>query len=180
MKIEMRKVKIEEAHIALDILSDARNHQREQGFVQWTDDYPNLKTVLEDINNNSAYFFVKDNSPFGYTYIGFDGEVTYKEIQGNWKSNQPYAVIHRLAFEKVAQGKSLSKDTFQVIKDFVSSKGIHSIRIDTHEENKKMQHILKREGYQYCGIVTIPGGIRLGYELVFDKESFKKNIEINI
>lgn len=167
MEIEIRSVKKEEAQIALEILSDARNHQREQGFMQWTDDYPNLKAVIEDINNNSAYFFINDGTPFGYAYIGFDGEVTYNKIQGEWKSNRKYAVIHRLAFGKEVQGKGLSKSTFQAIKEFVGSRGIHSIRIDTHEDNKKMQHILKREDYQYCGIATIPSGERLAYELLF-------------
>lgn len=167
MKIELRKVKIEEAHIALDMLSDARNHQREQGFEQWSDDYPNMDTVLDDISCSSAYFFVKDDIPFGYAYIGFNGEVIYNKIQGEWKSNRKYAVIHRLAFGKEVQGKGLSKSTFQAIKEFVGSRGIHSIRIDTHEDNKKMQHILEREGYQHCGIVTIPEGLRLGYELLY-------------
>lgn len=168
MAIKIKKVKKEDLEIALKILSEAREHQRELGFMQWEDDYPNTQDVLNDINDNNAYFFLKNDNIFGYAYIGFEGDVNYKNIEGEWKSDRPYAVIHRLAFEKEAQGKGFSKETFGAIKKFVSCRDIHSIRIDTHKDNKKMQHILLREGYMYCGIVTLPIGPRLGYELLYE------------
>ncbi|HBN29292.1 MAG TPA: GNAT family N-acetyltransferase, partial [Clostridiaceae bacterium] len=35
------------------------------------------------------------------------------------------------------------------------SKGVHSIKIDTHRENKSMQRLLKKNGFEYCGIIYL-------------------------
>ena len=51
-----------------------------------------------------------------------------------------------------------------MIKDFCARNGIESIRIDTQEENKVMQHILTREGFEYCGLILFDGGPKLAYE----------------
>ena len=31
--------------ICMDIIKDGKNFQNEQGFTQWTDDYPNIDTM---------------------------------------------------------------------------------------------------------------------------------------
>ena len=37
------------------IIGEGRQFQREQGFVQWTDDYPNIDTVRGDIADPRGY-----------------------------------------------------------------------------------------------------------------------------
>lgn len=34
-------------------------------------------------------------------------------------------------------------------------RGVGNIRIDTHADNKSMQRLLERFGYEYCGEITI-------------------------
>ena len=41
---------------------------------------------------------------------------------------------------------------------------IDAIRVDTQEENKVMQQILRREGFEYCGLIQFDGGPKLAYE----------------
>lgn len=41
--------KTEELNRCYEIIDGGRAFQREQGFVQWTDDYPNLDTIRNDI-----------------------------------------------------------------------------------------------------------------------------------
>ena len=38
-----------------EILDEGRAFQRAQGFVQWTEDYPNTNTIREDIQNRKGY-----------------------------------------------------------------------------------------------------------------------------
>ncbi|MBR6616235.1 MAG: GNAT family N-acetyltransferase, partial [Lachnospiraceae bacterium] len=58
----------------------------------------------------------------------------------------------------------LSSLAFSLIKDFCVENGIEAIRVDTQDENKVMQHILEREDFEYCGLVTFDGGPKLAYE----------------
>lgn len=42
---------------------------------------------------------------------------------------------------------------------------IDSIRIDTHRDNKPMQHLLNKNGFRYCGIIYLEDGDeRLAYQ----------------
>lgn len=39
------------------------------------------------------------------------------------------------------------------------------MRIDTHENNKVMQHLIKKNGFQECGIIYVEDGSpRIAYE----------------
>ncbi len=45
------------------------------------------------------------------------------------------------------------------------SKEIKHLRIDTHQDNKIMQHVILKNGFTYCGIIyTGDGSPRLAYE----------------
>ena len=81
-----------------------------------------------------------------------------------WKTEKPYAVVHRMAFSSRVRGGGLSRNVFQLLKDFCRLNCIDAIRLDTQEENKVMQHILSREGFEYCGLIQFDGGPKQAYE----------------
>ncbi|MBR1526072.1 MAG: hypothetical protein IJ640_05360 [Prevotella sp.] len=40
-----------------------------------------------------------------------------------------------------------------------------NIRIDTHRDNRIMQHLMQKEGFTYCGIIYLDNGDeRLAYQ----------------
>ncbi len=42
-----------------------------------------------------------------------------------------------------------------------------NIRIDTHLDNRIMQHVIKKYGFTYCGIIYLASGDeRLAYQLI--------------
>jgi RimJ/RimL family protein N-acetyltransferase len=44
-------------------------------------------------------------------------------------------------------------------------RGVNSIRVDTHKENKSMQKLLKKNGFTYCGIIyLVDGNERAAFE----------------
>ena len=45
-------------------------------------------------------------------------EPAYAKIDGAWKIEKPYAVLHRMAFSSRDRGGGLSHNAFQLIKDF--------------------------------------------------------------
>ena len=161
--MKLRLAKLNEADKCYQCIEDAREYHKSQGFVQWHPDYPTKQTVLDDISKSIGYAFANDDV-IGYCCIIFGDEPAYKNIDGKWKSDKPYAVVHRLAFSSEVRGKSLSREAFKLIKELCLSNNIDAIRCDTQEENKVMQHILEREGFSYCGLIQFDGGPKLAYE----------------
>ena len=85
-------------------------------------------------------------------------EPTYSYIDGAWLSDEPYGVIHRIASFPDEHG------IFSAIIDFAASRYPH-LRIDTHRDNRIMQHVIESAGFTYCGIIWLTDGTeRLAYE----------------
>ena len=162
--MKLRLANLNEAEICYQCIEDARAYHKSLGFEQWHPDYPTEQTILDDIAQNIGYVFVKDNEIIGYCCIIIGDEPAYAKIDGAWKSEKPYAVVHRMAFSSRARGGGLSRNAFQLVKDFCRLNCIDAIRLDTQEENKVMQHILSREGFEYCGLIQFDGGPKLAYE----------------
>ena len=162
--MKLRLANLNEAEICYQCIEDARAYHKSLGFEQWHPDYPTKQTILDDIAQNIGYVFVKDNEIIGYCCIIIGDEPAYAKIDGAWKSEKPYAVVHRMAFSSRARGGGLSRNAFQLVKDFCRLNCIDAIRLDTQEENKVMQHILSREGFEYCGLIQFDGGPKLAYE----------------
>ena len=69
-------------------------------------------------------------------------------------------VVHRIASYPDAHG------IFSSIIDFCFSHDTN-IRIDTHRDNKIMQHNLQKHGFTYCGIICLlSGNERLAYQKI--------------
>lgn len=130
---------------------------------QWgANNWPPIDLIRNDIKEGHSYVCLNDNNEvigtFYYNY-GKDVEPTYLEIDnGKWISDEPYAVIHRIA------GDGSEKGIGAFCINWVYEKCKH-IRIDTHEDNKVMQSLLKKLGFQYCGIIYVLNkSPRLAYE----------------
>ena len=150
----------------MTILVSGRQFQRQQGFLQWPDGFPKEETVRNDILNGNGYVLRQGNTVAAYLYIGFDGDPSYPDIDGAWLNNAPYAVIHRIAIGSDFRGKGVSGIVFSLAENICRLRGIQNLRIDTHEENRRMQHILEKNGYRLCGIVMQDNGPRLAYHKI--------------
>lgn len=164
--IEIRWADISEASLCLEFIEDAKAFQKAQGIIQWTDDYPNIDTVVRDIEKERGYIITDDDIPFGYVCVDFGGEKSYERIEGKWKDNGKYGVIHRLAFGAASRGKGATKKVFELIRKLCRESEATSIRVDTGSENKLVQHIFEREGFEKCGTLTWPGQINYVYEFI--------------
>lgn len=147
-----------------DILQMGRSFQQEQGFTQWTEEYPTLETVREDIRAGKGYALMAEGRIAGYMCIDFDGEPAYDQIEGAWRAEGPYAVVHRMAFHSAYRGMGLTGDTFRLIEELCKRRGVSMIRVDTDFPNRRMQRILLKNGYVNCGTIVFQGGAKLAYD----------------
>lgn len=154
----------EDLPVCLEILDSGRAFQRAQGFTQWRDGYPAEQDVLRDIQNGGAHLLTVDNAPAAYVFIGLYGDPAYPAINGAWRFDEPYGVLHRVAISTDYRGIGLADILFSLSGDLVKEQGFHILRIDTHEDNKRMQHVLTKNGFSYCGTVLQNGEPRLAYD----------------
>ena len=147
-----------------EIIEFAKQFQKEQGFVQWTDDYPNREIIQDDVNTKKGYIIKEDENVLAYMCIDFAGEPSYEYIDGAWGTEEPYAVVHRMAFSKNYVNRGLSSKSFELIEDFCLSQEINNIRIDTDFKNSRMQHILEKNGFIKRGVIYFQGSERIAYD----------------
>lgn len=167
----------------MEIISAAQAYFSQKGIQQWQNGYPNPEVISNDIRKRNSYVLLEDMPPEADKYqkmdgpkdeggkiiatvmISFDGEPTYAHIDGQWITNGPYAVIHRLAVRPELKGKNIAGWIIGQVQQMCVARNYPSIRIDTHQENHSMQQAAVKNGFRYCGIITLAdGALRLAYE----------------
>lgn len=118
---------------------------------QWSDIYPDADQLIQDIENGQLYTVTSMGKIVG-AFVMFTGEdPAYTEIDGAWCNDEPYISIHRVASDRTCHGI-----LHEIVKYAAKLKG--NIRIDTHEKNKVMLHLLESNGFTRCGIIHLADG----------------------
>lgn len=161
MDYSVRRVVIEDLDRILEIYAYARVFMAENGNPnQWGKTNPPAERLLEDIRLGNLYVLTKAGKIRGVFAFLLGEDPTYREIfEGAWLSDAPYGTIHRIASDG-------SGSIFPAALEWCK-KQISHIRIDTHHDNKVMQHVVEKAGFQRCGIIYIADGTpRIAYELL--------------
>ncbi len=160
--MEIRKTKPEDIDALMGIYVYARSFMKNTGNGnQWVDGYPSKELLMSDIADGNSYVLVDSDEITGTFFFRIGNDPTYAEIyNGQWLSDKPYGVIHRLAGSGKMRGVAAIclKWCYEQCKN---------IRVDTHHDNKVMQSILKKLGYTECGIIYIANGTQ---RIAFQKE----------
>lgn len=166
--MKFRRAVETEINNIMNIIKQAQAYFKEKGINQWQDGYPNIKTINKDVTNKNSYVLLKDNHIIATVAVSFDGEKTYDYIyEGEWISDNEYAVIHRIAIDNNYKGLGLSSQIFKDIEQLCLNKGIHSIKVDTQEENISMQKLLDKNKFKYCGVIYLEDGSkRIAFEKI--------------
>ena len=118
-----------------------------------------LKAILDVLDAAKGIHARIRSGPIGYFAFIPSPEPTYSYIEGgSWLDDSPYHVVHRVASYPHVHG------VFRAIMDWCFSQD-PNIRIDTHRDNRIMQHCILRYGFTYCGIIYLQSGDeRLAYQ----------------
>lgn len=125
-----------------------------------------MEILKRDIEIGKGYLLKIDGENAGYMCIDFDGEPAYDDILGKWRTDGAYAVVHRMAFKRECTGKGLADTAFGLIEKLCTENGVFCIRVDTDPENKRMQHVLKRQGFESCGVIVFQGSEKLAFDKI--------------
>lgn len=157
------------------IVHNAQLYLASLGIDQWQNNYPDENVILNDISNDESYLVKNgENTTIATAMFTTRTEPTYVFIEGNWLTDDDaiYGVIHRMAVGSQYRNLGIAKFIFNQCEELLQQNQIHSMRIDTHQDNKTMQELLKKAGYSYCGIIYLAGGDkRLAFEKLMNKQS---------
>lgn len=161
MKRLIREARPADMSQILLVMDAARGIMRQSGNMhQWGEGYPSEAVITADMERHGGFVIEDGGAVVGYFAFLSSPEPTYSTIyEGQWLDDtRPYHVIHRMASYPDAHG------VFSSIMDFCFSRD-PNIRIDTHRDNKIMQHNIQKHGFSYCGIIYLANGDeRLAYQ----------------
>ncbi len=123
---------------------------------QWVNGYPSAADFSEDIAEGKSFVCVNVQGEIVGTFARFDYEPAYEVIDGAWRNDEPYVVLHRVATRsRQGIGTFILQHMMQLC---------CNLRIDTMETNYPMRSLLEKLGFKYCGVIVIPGhGERVAY-----------------
>jgi GNAT superfamily N-acetyltransferase len=164
--MEFRKADFSELDSIMKIVHQAQSFLKKLNINQWQNGYPTREIVAQDIANGNAYLLTDDSKVMAVVTILFAREPTYDVIyEGKWLTEGEYSVVHRLAVDSHFKGKGIATGVLEEIDRMTLQKGIHSIKVDTHEDNIPMQKLLKKNGFVYCGVIYLAdGNKRIAFE----------------
>ena len=167
----------------MQVMEAAKKIMRSSGNMhQWADSYPSEAVIISDMEKHGGYVIEEGDGEDQSTgrivgYFAFlpSPEPTYSKIyDGQWTDDTlPYHVIHRIASYPDVHG------IFSDVMDFCFSHDVN-IRIDTHKDNRIMQHNIEKHGFSYCGIIYLANGDermayqRLNIDSVLHQKSFQE------
>ena len=167
--MEIRKSSLDDVKNIMTLIHQAQSYFKKAGIDQWQDGYPQSDDIIQDINQGKSYV-IEDTKIIGTMYFAIEDEPTYHIIDGAWKTaNQPYAVIHRIVVDENHKGQNIAHQLLEYAIHECQHNHIHSIRIDTHEDNLSMQRFLTKHGFEACGQITLlSGASRIAFEKIYE------------
>ena len=158
--MKIRLARIEDLGRLREVYDRAKSYMVETGNPnQWLEGYPRNEMLTEDIASGHLYVMEEDGHIYGaFAFIIGDDE-TYRIIEdGAWRSDATYGTIHRIASSGERKG------LMHVCMEYCLER-MDYLRIDTHHDNKIMQHLILKEGFVPCGVIyAIDGNPRIAYD----------------
>lgn len=142
------------------IYEAAREFMRKNGNpTQWKNGYPQRDLLEADIARKNLYVVMDDGGICGVFLFVIGEDPTYGYMEGGtWRADTTYGTIHRIA--------SVRSGVFAACLEFCRGKCSH-IRVDTHADNKPMQHLAEKHGFSRRGIIYVADGTpRIAYDLL--------------
>lgn len=145
----------------LKVYAHAREVMKASGNpTQWGDKFPPQELLEEDIDTNRLFLYLVNGQLEAVFAFILGPDPTYAKIEdGQWLNDTlPYGTIHRLA--SAGHRKGVASEVIAWCLEHCET-----LRADTHEDNKIMQHLLEKNGFTRCGIIHVADGTpRIAYQ----------------
>lgn len=180
-EVYMRKAENTDLNRVCQLIEMGRGLLKQDHSPQWQDGNPSPALIRQDIQERRGYVLIYEEVIVGYGALIKAPDPAYEKIEaGQWKpGNKAYASIHRVVVNPEYKGKGFGQIILKLLKEKALVKGFSDIRIDTHEKNLRMRHLITKLGFSYQGIIYVDEskeGKRLAYQWVL--RGFDNKVEV--
>lgn len=166
--MEYRLTEEKDLGAVMEIIRDAQGTLKDAGVDQWQDGYPTKEQIRGDIMRGESRVWEENGEIVGTSMLTFTGEESYEVLTGGeWLTKEKnYGTIHRIAVRSSLRRKGIAGRMLQAMEKECREKGVYSLRIDTHQDNKPMRAWLTKNRFFQCGDITLKstGAPRIAYE----------------
>lgn len=156
--IYMRKATMDDFDRVSEIITLAKKTLKDRGVDQWQKGYPDAAVLKQDIEEGINYLLIADGEIVATSALtqGIDENYTVIE-DGTWMEDSlpEYSVIHRIAVDANHAGNNYGDTMIHHLLTISVELGYTDVRIDTHYENKGMQYVIKKNGFEYRGTIRM-------------------------
>ncbi len=170
---DMRPASADDIPAIVAILETGRELLAADGIDQWQNGTgPGADAVARDVLQGwGRVFCVRDQVAATAALIP-GPDPNYDLIEdGEWgEPAGEYATIHRVAVSPAFRGNHIAQRFYARLIEEARARGFAELRVDTHEDNARMRHVIENCGFAHVGTVFIDGDRaqpRRAYRLVF-------------
>ena len=153
--MEFRQSQTEDLDQIVRIAEDAKAFLRANGVSQWQrGTYPDRALFASDVASGIGWVLADGDRVCAVCAVKFDDELSYRHlVKGAWLTGDgaAYATIHRSAVATACRGQGVAGRLFAFVCDLAASRGVGSVRVDTHPDNRAMRAALEKAGFVACG-----------------------------
>lgn len=139
----------------LKILKDCGQDLRSKGILQWDENYPDEKVVLNDLEHENLFVALSKDQIIGTIVLNEKQDSEYQKLTWLTEASSKNLVVHRLAVHPEFQGKGIAKKLMGFSEDFAKTEGYDSIRLDTLSINTRNVSFYLKQGYSKVGQVFL-------------------------
>lgn len=151
-----RKATMEDMDNIKLTIRQAKNYLKKHRVDQWQSEYPSDELLDRDIERGEGYVLCYGDKFAGYFALSERPEPDYEDLMdGKWRSDEPYCVLHRAAVMAEYRGSGISAYIMRFAEELTRAAGRDCIRVDTHKKNKAMTALLREHGYEYRGNLIV-------------------------
>ena len=160
--LKYRPANLSDLPAMMKMVEEAKEGFRTRNIDQWQKGEPDEAGLTEGIKRGFVHVLEENKEVLGMITVVPGPEADYAVIDGSWLNDEPYFAFHRVCVSEVHKGKGLAGSLFSHSETFVKEKGVRNIRIDPHPDNLSMQIALAKNGYAFCGKITLCSGSEAG------------------
>lgn len=165
----LRPAVIDDVPYIMEIIKKVIPRMHAAGNYQWDEYYPTDATFKKDIKNDTLYVYEADGIIKGCIVADENHAFAYDDIP--WAlARMDCLSLHRLAVDPQFQGQGIAQKILEGIIDIGLEKSYLGIHTDTSQENKPMQQLFGKLGFDYKGHLNLDGNLDnwyTAYEKVF-------------
>ena len=177
---DMRPATVDDIPAIVATLESGRALLAADGIDQWQNGTgPDVGLVTSDVERGWGRVFLVDGQVAATAALIDEPEPNYAQmVDGSWEERadevaptgaaSAYATIHRVAVAPAFRGMHVAQHFYARLIEEARARGFAEIRVDTHADNVRMQHVIANAGFRRAGTVCMggnPDDLRWAYQL---------------